>query len=267
MRLSRAKKCILAAAVLLILTFSGCLNDRMDELFTLPRPSQEYLNLQDAIDGVLATGMVYSAPAGGSNRQSVQLWDFDGNGVSEAVAFFSGTGDNPLKLYVFKKNSDDVYVPALILEGEGTGFASVDYSDLDGDGWLEIVISRRISSELRMLRVYSVRDFLPTPLTTADYSEYEHGRRATGLVYSAGSFATKFGGGIAGAIIGMVLAKYGYVGTDAATIPGAIPGIKLLMGYIPSAIVVVTAVLMILYPLSDRRLSEITAELAKRRAN
>ncbi len=172
MRLSRAKKCILAAAVLLILTFSGCLNDRMDELFTLPRPSQEYLNLQDAIDGVLATGMVYSAPAGGSNRQSVQLWDFDGNGVSEAVAFFSGTGDNPLKLYVFKKNSDDVYVPALILEGEGTGFASVDYSDLDGDGWLEIVISRRISSELRMLRVYSVRDFLPTPLTTADYSEY-----------------------------------------------------------------------------------------------
>ena len=101
----------------------------------------------------------------------------------------------------------------------------------------------------------------------ADYSEYEHGRRATGLVYSAGSFATKFGGGIAGAIIGMVLAKYGYVGTDAATIPGAIPGIKLLMGYIPSAIVAVTAVLMILYPLSDKRLSEITAELAKRRAN
>ena len=99
----------------------------------------------------------------------------------------------------------------------------------------------------------------------ADYSEYEHGRRATGLVYSAGSFATKFGGGIAGAIIGMVLAKYGYVGTDAATIPGAIPGIRLLMGYIPSAIVTVTAVLMILYPLSDKRLSEITAELAQRR--
>lgn len=172
MRLRRAKKCILAAAVLIILTFSGCLNDRMDELFTLPRPSQEYLNLQDAIDEVLATGMVYSAPAGGSNRQSVQLWDFDGNGVSEAVAFFSGTGDNPLKLYVFRKNADDVYVPALILEGEGTGFASVDYSDLDGDGWLEIVISRRISSELRMLRVYSVRDFLPMPVTTADYSEY-----------------------------------------------------------------------------------------------
>ena len=102
----------------------------------------------------------------------------------------------------------------------------------------------------------------------ADYSEFVHGRRATGLVYSAGSFATKFGGGVAGAIIGVVLAKYGYVGTDASTIPGAIPGIRLLMGFIPSVIAVVTAVLMILYPLSDRRLSEITEELSlRRRAN
>ena len=99
----------------------------------------------------------------------------------------------------------------------------------------------------------------------ADYSEYVNGRRATGLVYSAGSFATKFGGGLAGVVIGMVLAKYGYQGTDASTIAKAIPGIKLLMGYIPSALVAATAFLMFLYPLSDRKLSEITAELARRR--
>jgi glycoside/pentoside/hexuronide:cation symporter, GPH family len=99
----------------------------------------------------------------------------------------------------------------------------------------------------------------------ADYSEHVHGRRATGLVYSAGSFATKFGGGIAGVIIGLVLSRYGYAGTDASTIPGALPGIKLLMGYIPSAIAGVTAFLMFVYPLSDKRLSEITAELAARR--
>ena len=99
----------------------------------------------------------------------------------------------------------------------------------------------------------------------ADYSEYVNGRRATGLIYSAGSFATKFGGGIAGWIIGVVLGAYGYDGQVAASIPGAIPGIKLLMGLIPSAIVAATAVLMFLYPLSDRRLSEITAELARRR--
>ena len=172
MRSARAKKCILVMALVIALTMSGCLNERMDELFTLPRPSQEHLKLQDAIEEVIDTGVVYSAPAGGNNRQSVQLWDFNGDGVSEAVAFFSGAGDKPLKLYVFSKDENDVYAPAFILEGEGTGFASVDYSDLDGDGWLELIVSRRISSELRMLRVYSVRDYQPTPLAAADYSEY-----------------------------------------------------------------------------------------------
>lgn len=99
----------------------------------------------------------------------------------------------------------------------------------------------------------------------ADYSEYVNGRRATGLVYSAGSFATKFGGGLAGAIIGAVLAKYGYEGTDPAMIAGAVPGIRLLMGIIPSVVVAFTAFLMFFYPLSDRKLSEISAELARRR--
>src|SRR5574344_1218462 len=99
----------------------------------------------------------------------------------------------------------------------------------------------------------------------ADYSEYVHGRRATGLVYSAGSFATKFGGGLAGFVIGVVLAKYGYDGKVAETIPGALPGIRLLMGVIPGAIAVGTAFLMFVYPLSDKRLSEITAALAARR--
>ena len=99
----------------------------------------------------------------------------------------------------------------------------------------------------------------------ADYSEYVNGRRATGLVYSAGSFATKFGGGVAGFIIGIVLARYGYDGKDAEAIAGALPGIRLLMGLIPSAIAAGTAFLMVLYPLSDRRLSEITEELSRRR--
>ena len=70
---------------------------------------------------------------------------------------------------------------------------------------------------------------------------------------------------IAGFIIGIVLARYGYDGKDAEAIAGALPGIRLLMGLIPSAIAAGTAFLMVLYPLSDRRLSEITEELSRRR--
>lgn len=99
----------------------------------------------------------------------------------------------------------------------------------------------------------------------ADYSEFMNGRRATGLVYSAGSFATKFGGGIAGAIIGLVLSLYAYDGKDAIATHGAIPGIILLMSVIPAIIAFVGAALMLVYPLNQKKMDEITLTLNQRR--
>lgn len=99
----------------------------------------------------------------------------------------------------------------------------------------------------------------------ADYSEFKNGRRATGLVYSAGSFSTKFGGGVAGAIIGMVLAAFHYNGQDSAAIQGAVPGIIMLMSWIPTIIALIAAAIMALYPLNQKKMDEITIELNKRR--
>ncbi|MEM8894778.1 MAG: MFS transporter, partial [Bacteroidota bacterium] len=101
----------------------------------------------------------------------------------------------------------------------------------------------------------------------ADYSEFKNGRRATGLVYSAGSFATKFGGGLAGVVIGGVLAAYNYNGLDQASIQGALPGIKMLMSWIPAIIAGVAAVAMLIYPLNQAKMDEITIELNRRRAS
>ena len=99
----------------------------------------------------------------------------------------------------------------------------------------------------------------------ADYSEFKNGRRATGLIYSAGSFATKFGGGIAGAIIGLILGAFHYSGQDAESIKGAIPGIIMLMSWIPAIIAFIAAGFMFLYPLNQKKLDEITLELNTRR--
>lgn len=99
----------------------------------------------------------------------------------------------------------------------------------------------------------------------AAYSEFVNGRRATGLVYSAGSFATKFGGGLAGVIIGAVLSFFGYNGNDPASMKDAIPGITMLMSWVPAIIAVITAVFMTFYPLNQSKMDEITQELAERR--
>ncbi len=99
----------------------------------------------------------------------------------------------------------------------------------------------------------------------ADYSEYKNGRRATGLIYSAGSFVTKFGGGLAAALIGAILAAFKYDGMDSSTIEGAIPGIKMLMSWIPALVALIAAVVMTQYPLNQTKMDEITRELAARR--
>lgn len=99
----------------------------------------------------------------------------------------------------------------------------------------------------------------------ADYSEWRNSRRATGLVYSAASFAMKSGGGIAGALIGAVLARYGYDGSAKESIAGAIPGIKMLMSWLPGLIAVGTAAIMAFYPITTEKMEQISSDLSKRR--
>lgn len=99
---------------------------------------------------------------------------------------------------------------------------------------------------------------------SADYSEWKNGRRATGLIYSAGTFVQKTGGGFAGALVLVVLASYGYDGMDKSTIDGALPGMKLLMSWFPAAFAFAGAALMIIYPLTSEKNKQISDELIER---
>ena len=100
---------------------------------------------------------------------------------------------------------------------------------------------------------------------SADYSEWKNHRRATGLVYSAGTFVQKTGGGFAGALVLMVLAGYGYNGMDETTISASLPGMQLLMSWIPAAFAFLGAALMLIYPLTSSQNQMITQELEQRR--
>ena len=75
----------------------------------------------------------------------------------------------------------------------------------------------------------------------ADYSEWRNKRRATGLIYTAGTFVQKTGGGFAGALVLLVLANYGYDGMNEQTISQSLPGMKLLMSWIPAGFAVSAA--------------------------
>ena len=105
--LNRIRSILLAAmALFCVLTLSGCIAKTVDELYALPRHSDEYYELQKAIDGVMTEGVQYAAPVSGRNQQSVQLADLDGDGEDEAVVFLRTTGENPLSACIFDLHHD-----------------------------------------------------------------------------------------------------------------------------------------------------------------
>jgi GPH family glycoside/pentoside/hexuronide:cation symporter len=102
---------------------------------------------------------------------------------------------------------------------------------------------------------------------SADYSELKNGRRATGLVYSAGTFSMKFGGGVAAAIIGFLLTSTGYDGMSHAISNESLTGIKMLMSWIPALLAIPTVLVLMIYPLSTKKMEAISVELNHRRVN
>jgi GPH family glycoside/pentoside/hexuronide:cation symporter len=101
---------------------------------------------------------------------------------------------------------------------------------------------------------------------TADYSEWKNQRRATGLLMAASLFALKLGLALGGALVGWILAYYGFVPNQTQTAE-ALTGIVLLLSIFPAIFGIVGGLLMIRYPLTNKKMIEIEEELTARRSS
>ncbi len=168
----KRKNIILVAMILsLTLLLTGCFVQSMEELYTLPRQSDDYNNLQQAIDAIKGSGE-YAAPLTGTNQQPVQLADLDADGDDEAIVFMKSSDEKPLKIFLFDL-VNDVYQNIAVIEGSGSSFDNVEYVQLDGEPGVEIVVGRRVSNQvLQALGVYSLRDGHVIELMNCNYTEY-----------------------------------------------------------------------------------------------
>lgn len=96
---------------------------------------------------------------------------------------------------------------------------------------------------------------------TADYSEWKNGRRATGLVFSAASMSQKFGASIGIAMVGWILAIYGYQANIEQT-PATQNGIRMMLSIYPAIGALLAAGFMFIYPLKESVIEKISHELA-----
>ena len=99
---------------------------------------------------------------------------------------------------------------------------------------------------------------------TADYSEWKNGRRATGLIMAASLFALKLGLTFGGSIVGWLLSYYNYVPNETQSAE-ALNGIVLLFSVYPAIFGIIGGLLMIMYPLTNKKMIEIEEDLTKRR--
>lgn len=98
----------------------------------------------------------------------------------------------------------------------------------------------------------------------ADYSELTTGNRATGLIFSSSSMSQKFGWAIGSALTGWLLAYFGFQ-ANAVQSAETIHGIKMFLSFLPAVGTVLSIVFISLYPLSEKRVRQITAELEQKR--
>lgn len=100
----------------------------------------------------------------------------------------------------------------------------------------------------------------------ADYSEWKSGRRATGLIFSSSSMSQKFGWSIGGALTGWLLAYFGFKANVVQT-EEAQYGIRLMLSFLPAAGTILSVIFISFYPLSEKKLVNITKELKAQRDN
>lgn len=98
----------------------------------------------------------------------------------------------------------------------------------------------------------------------ADYSEWKSGRRATGLIFSSSSMSQKFGWSIGGALTGWLLAYFGFKANVAQTVE-AQEGIRLMLSFLPAVGTILSVIFISLYPLTEKKLLDITSELNAKR--
>jgi len=99
---------------------------------------------------------------------------------------------------------------------------------------------------------------------TADYSEWKFRRRATGLVFSAATFAQKAGWGIGGALAGWLLAIFRFI-PNAEQTASSLNGIKLMISVFPGLLYMSCAIILYFYSIDQKTCMEMQKELEQRR--
>ena len=159
---------ILFPAALMTLLLSGCLFQSPQDLYRQPEKSAGYEKLNAVIQEVCtALEMEFDASAetavilAGDNTATIQLQDLDGDGTRESAITFLRIPsiEKSIKIFIFTQIGEEYRVSAVV-EGDGSAIYSIDYVDLNGSGYKELVVNWQISTGVYQLGVYTLDELM-----------------------------------------------------------------------------------------------------------
>ncbi|MCX7521816.1 glucuronide transporter [Microbacterium sp. STN6] len=101
---------------------------------------------------------------------------------------------------------------------------------------------------------------------TVEYGEWKTGVRTEGITYALFSFTRKTGQAVGGALAAYAIALGGYAAGAPHQSVSAEWGIRAAEGLIPAVMSLLAIVVMLMYPLTDKRHADIVAEIAARKS-
>lgn len=190
--------CVLCFAMLTALLFTACGMRTVQEMYALPKRSEEFSQLQSVIDAAMI-GKTYSAPLYGDNQQTVQVADLDGDGLDEYIVFAADNSDKPLKVLIFAQTGEKTIRLVETIAHNGAAFEQVEYVAFDEKPGLEMVIGCQVSDRvLRRVSVYSYSSGSAEQMLLVGYTKFltcdldEDGRREL-MVFRPGEAETQRG--------------------------------------------------------------------------
>jgi len=144
--------------MLTALLFAGCTMRTVEEMYALPRRSDEFNEMQSAIDTAMY-GMTYASPQSGENQQTVQMADLDGDGTDEILVFAKGASEKPLQVLIFTQDENGRVRTMETIGSNGLAFEQVEYVSFDDNPGCELVVGIRVSDQVqRSVAVYTFKN-------------------------------------------------------------------------------------------------------------
>ena len=148
----------LLSCLVTVFLFTGCAMRTVEEMYALPKRSEEFNEMQSAIDTAMY-GMTYASPQSGENQQTVQMADLNGDGVDEILVFAKGATEKPLQVLIFMYDENGRVRTMDTIGSNGLAFEQVEYVEFDDQPGCELVVGIRIGDQVqRSVAVYTFQN-------------------------------------------------------------------------------------------------------------